>query len=92
VADYFVLRRGRWDVSDDAPPRLLMLVPWIAGFVVYQLVNPGFVGVWQRFWVARQHDLGFVPPSWSSASILSFVASFAIALAIGSIRRDRPRR
>jgi putative hydroxymethylpyrimidine transporter CytX len=89
AVDYFVTRRRQWDVSDDAPPRWAMVVPWIAGFVTYQLINPGFVGPWQRFWIARQHDLGFTPPSWSSASILSFVVAAVLAAVVGRVSRDR---
>jgi purine-cytosine permease-like protein len=91
VVDYFVVRRGSWDVGDDAPPRWSMLVPWLAGFVTYQLVNPGLVGVWQRFWVARQHDLGFTPPTWASASLLSFVVAAVITLAFSATTIARPR-
>lgn len=89
VVDYFVLRRGRWDVSEDAPARWPMVVPWITGFITYQLINPGFVGVWQRFWVARQEDLGFTPPSWASASLLSFVVAALVTFAIATPRRSR---
>jgi NCS1 family nucleobase:cation symporter-1 len=90
VVDYFVVRRGRWDVGEDAPARWAMVVPWLAGFVTYQLVNPGLVGVWQRFWVARQHDLGFTPPSWASASLLSFVVAALVAFITSTI--SSPRR
>ncbi|MGC3996390.1 MAG: hypothetical protein QM767_02195 [Anaeromyxobacter sp.] len=41
LVDYFLLRRRRWDVGDQAPPRPLMMLPWLAGFVAYQLLNPG---------------------------------------------------
>jgi purine-cytosine permease-like protein len=92
AVDYFLLRRGRWDVGDDAPARWQMVVPWLAGFVAYQLVNPGFVGVWQRFWVARQHDLGFTPPSWASASLLSFFVAAVITLAISLTTSSRARQ
>jgi len=92
VVDYFVLgQHARWN-TDDAPPRWDMFVPWIVGFVVYQLINPGFVGLWSRFWTARQRDLGFTPPSWASASLLSFLAAALVALAIGALTSRRARR
>jgi putative hydroxymethylpyrimidine transporter CytX len=47
IVDYFVVRRRRWDTSAAAPARWVMAVPWVAGFVTYQLVNPGTVGWWQ---------------------------------------------
>ena len=91
VVDYYVLRRGRWDIGDDAPARWVMLVPWAAGFVTYQLVNPGLVDSWQRFWLARQADLGFTPPSWASASVLAFLVAASATLVIGQVsRRPRP--
>ena len=40
VIAYFVLPRGAWNVSADAPARPVMLVPWVAGFVAYQLTLP----------------------------------------------------
>ncbi|HET9081300.1 MAG TPA: cytosine permease, partial [Trebonia sp.] len=40
IADYFVVSRGRWDLSAATRSRWLMLLPWAAGFVTYQLVNP----------------------------------------------------
>jgi purine-cytosine permease-like protein len=40
VVDYYVVQGRRWDVSEVAPDRLRMLVPWALGFVAYQLVNP----------------------------------------------------
>ena len=90
VVDYYLVRRGSWDVSDDARTRWPMVIPWIAGFVTYQLVNPGLVAAWRDFWVARQADLGFTPPSWASASILSFVVAGALAYGIGRATRERP--
>ena len=91
AVDYYLLRRGAWDVGDGAPARWAMVVPWVAGFVAYQLVNPGIVGPWQRFWVARQGDLGFAPPSWASASLVSLAVAAAVALAVGgATRRRRP--
>ncbi len=85
LVDYYVVRRGRWNVSETSPARWHMLVPWIAGFITYQLVNPGYVSWWSGFWVARQHDLGGPPPSWTSASVLSFLVAAALTLAIGRL-------
>ena len=87
AVDYYVLRRRQWDVSERARPRWEMAVPWVAGFVTYQLVNPGIVGWWQRWWVARQGDLGFTPPTWASASLLSFAVAAVLALVVGRARR-----
>ena len=92
VVDYYVVRRGSWDVSDDAPFRWEMLIPWIAGFVAYQLINPGFVASWANFWIARQEEVGLAPPpSWTSASIVSFVVAAALTLVVARIRRPEVR-
>jgi NCS1 family nucleobase:cation symporter-1 len=86
VVDYFVLGRGRgWDVGPAARPRWLMAVPWAAGFLAYQLVNPGLVSWWAGFWTDRQADLGFVPPNWLSASVLSAVVAAALTLVVGRL-------
>ena len=91
MADYFLVRRGDWDVSDTARPRWEMVLPWLAGFVTYQLINPGHVSWWARFWTARQQDLPFAIPTWASASILSFAVAAVLAVAIGRFRAPSPR-
>jgi nucleobase:cation symporter-1, NCS1 family len=83
IIDYFVVSRGRWDLSQRAGTRWLMLVPWAAGFVMYQLVNPGYVSWWVSAWTSVANWLGFTPASWMSASILSFVAAAVVTLAVG---------
>jgi len=91
IADYFVVSRGRWDLSAAARARWLMLVPWAAGFATYQLVNPGYVSWWASAWTSFGHDIGFTPASWMSASILSFGVAAAVTVAAGPLsRRRRP--
>ncbi|MEO9138481.1 MAG: cytosine permease [Jatrophihabitans sp.] len=80
--DYFVVRRRQWDLSETAPARWLMLVPWLLGFLAYQLINPGYIQWWAKDWVHIQHFLHFTPQSWMSASIVSFVVSAAVTLAL----------
>jgi putative hydroxymethylpyrimidine transporter CytX len=92
-AAYYVLDRGRpWHVGGDAPARWWFLGPWAAGFVAYQLVNPGTVGWWQRFWLARADDVGFTPPSWMSASLASLAVSAGLTLLVGAFLRRQPAR
>ena len=74
IIDYFVVARGSWDLSGDARTRWLTLVPWAVGFVVYQLINPGYVSWWASAWTSVDGAIGFTPATWMSASILSFVA------------------
>jgi len=78
IADYFVTSKGRWDLSAAARSRWLMLVPWAAGFVTYQLINPGYVSWWASAWNSIGHAIGFAPASWMSASILSFAVAAVI--------------
>jgi hypothetical protein len=68
-----------------------MLVPWAAGFVTYQLINPGYVSWWVSAWTSFGRLIGFTPASWMSASILSFVAAGVITLLIGALVRGLAR-
>jgi nucleobase:cation symporter-1, NCS1 family len=85
IIDYFVVSRRRWDLSEQARSRWLMLVPWAAGFVTYQLINPGYIGWWVAMWRHVARFLGFTAASWMSASILSFVVAAVVTLLIGGI-------
>lgn len=85
AVDYFCFHRRTWDTSDGARPRWRMVVPWAAGFVAYQLVNPGHVSWWADFWTDRQGDIGLTVPTWASASILSVVVAGVTAFAIGRL-------
>jgi NCS1 family nucleobase:cation symporter-1 len=93
IVDFFVLARGRWDLSSRAPTRWLMLLAWAAGFVTYQLINPGYVSWWVSIWSAIAQAIGFTPASWMSASICSFAVAAVATLLLGSlttlIRPDR---
>jgi len=87
ITDYYIASRHRWDLSAAAPSRWPMLLPWAAGFVTYQLINPGYVTWWARAWTSFGHDIGFTPASWMSASILSFCVAAAITLLTGWLTR-----
>jgi len=87
IADYFIASRHRWDLSATAPSRWLMLLPWAAGFVTYQLINPGYVTWWASAWTSFGHDIGFTPAGWMSASILSFCVAAVITLLVGWLPR-----
>jgi putative hydroxymethylpyrimidine transporter CytX len=93
LVDYFGTRGHRvWDVSADAPARVLMVVPWLLGFAVYQLVNPGYVGWWVREWTRIDGWLHFTKASWMSASLLSFaVAALATVPFVVARRRGVDR-
>lgn len=87
VVDYFIVSRGRWDLSPTSPARWAMLVPWALGFVVYQLINPGYLSWWVRLWGDVASGIGFHPASWMSASICSFVVASLATFALGGVRR-----
>ncbi|TDD93392.1 purine-cytosine permease family protein [Actinomadura rubrisoli] len=76
-----------WDTSRTAPSRWGMVVAWAAGFVAYQLINPGTVSRWAGYWEDVRDALHFTPQSWMSASLSSFLVAAAAALLIGRIRR-----
>jgi putative hydroxymethylpyrimidine transporter CytX len=92
IADYFVVSRGRWDLSAAARSRWPMLLPWAAGFVTYQLINPGYVSWWASAWTSFGQDIGFTPASWMSASIMSFCVAAVITLLVGRLARIIPWR
>jgi putative hydroxymethylpyrimidine transporter CytX len=92
IIDYFVLARGSWDLSANSATRWLMLLPWAAGFVTYQLINPGYITWWADAWGRVASWLGFTVQSWMSASIMSFVVAAVVTLAVGARARYFSRR
>ena len=86
--------RGAWDVSDDAPARPALLLPWAVGFVAHQLTVPTyFVGTaagWTSWWAARSADLGV--PGGLSAPIVSLTVASLLTVAValpGALRAHR---
>lgn len=98
VVAYYLLPRGAWDVSDTAPARPLLLLPWAAGFVAYQLTLPtAFFGIgqgWTAWWAARQQDLGIDPANGWSASLVSLAVAAVLTaiVALPVARRYGKRR
>ncbi len=86
-ADYFAVPRRQWDLSAAARSRWSMLLPWAVGFVVYQLINPGYVSWWASAWSSFGRSIGFTPASWMSASILSFCAAGLVTLLVRGMTR-----
>jgi nucleobase:cation symporter-1, NCS1 family len=81
-ADYLAVPRRQWDLSATARSRWSMLLPWAVGFVIYQLINPGYVSWWASAWSSFGRDIGFTPAGWMSASILSFCAAGIMTLLV----------
>jgi hypothetical protein len=69
-----------------------MVAPWAVGFVVYQMINPGYVSWWLHAWSWIDARVGFTPATWMSASVLSFVVAGAGALASGAVAVGLRRR
>jgi putative hydroxymethylpyrimidine transporter CytX len=89
VVDWFLISRGRWDLGSAVPARWATLIPWVLGFVAYQMINPGGIGWWARMWGHIDDVVGLTVQSWMSASILSFVLA-ALATLIVSPWARRP--
>ena len=89
AVDYFLISRRRWNVSESAPARWVMLLPWFIGFCAYQLINPGYLGWWSRQWGHLANWLHFTPATWMSASIISFVVAAVATVPVGLLRRRK---
>lgn len=94
VVAYYGLPRGAWNVSDQAPARPWLLLPWLAGFVAYQLTLPTYLSgsarAWTSWWAARQHDLGIDPANGWSASLVSLAVAVVLSVLVllpGRVRR-----
>jgi putative hydroxymethylpyrimidine transporter CytX len=99
ITDFYLVRRvvlGRvgygYDVAEPGRGRWLLLLPWLAGFVVYQLVSPGLVDGWAQWWTSVRDGLGVVPPSWLSASVAAAVVAFVATVVVGGALAVRLRR
>jgi hypothetical protein len=65
-----------------------MLAAWAAGFLVYQVINPGSITHWSDLWTSigtRLHTLGH---PWLSASIASFAVAMLLALPFAAPRPE----
>jgi putative hydroxymethylpyrimidine transporter CytX len=92
LVDYFGSRgHAQWDTGAQARSRPLMLAPWIAGFVVYQLINPGGVGWWSRMWHRLDGDVHLHVASWMSASLLSFAVAALVTVPLTARSRRLAR-
>ena len=96
VVAYYLLPRGAWDVSDTAPARPLLLLPWAAGFLAYQLTLPtAFFGPgagWTAWWTQVQVTLGIDPANGWSASLVSLAVAAGLTLLVQLPAAVRHRR
>jgi nucleobase:cation symporter-1, NCS1 family len=93
VVAYFLVPRAHWDTSDRAPARPWLLLPWLAGFVAYQLTLPTyFAGPgagWTAWWSDRQADLGIDAANGWSASLVSLVVAAVLTAVVCLPSRGR---
>jgi purine-cytosine permease-like protein len=93
VVDYFVLGgRRRWNLSESAPERWIMVVPWLLGIAMYQLVYAPDVGAWDSWWATVRTWLHFTWHSWMSASVLSFAVAAVATLLVAPFSRRTAQR
>jgi len=93
VVDYFWAGGHRtWDLTERARRRPLMLLPWVVGFVVYQMTSPGEVAHWSQLWTRLDGAVGFTPDEWMSASVCSFVVAAVATVLVHLIARAVGRR
>lgn len=88
----FALSRGRWSTDADAPARWVMLVPWVAGFVAYQLTAPTVLTswpAWESLWRRGQDLLHVSPTNGFSASIVALLVAGLLTAAVRGRRTVR---
>lgn len=91
IVDWFVVSRGQWNLSETSPLRPAMFASWLAGFVAYQLVNPGYVNGWNDLWIWVRDQVGFVPPTWLAASWFALLVGGLATALFGSLERSLGR-
>jgi putative hydroxymethylpyrimidine transporter CytX len=92
VVDYFAFDGAhRWNLAENSPARWEMVVPWVVGFVVYQLIYPGSISWWATMWAHVASWLHFTVQTWMSASLLSFVVAAALTVVVRLAAKLRPR-
>jgi len=93
VVAYYLVPRKDWDVSDSAPGRPLLLLPWGLGFIAYQLTLPTFFAGsgagWTNWWTARQADLGIPSANGLSASLVSLTVATVLTALVATPWRRR---
>jgi purine-cytosine permease-like protein len=87
VGDVLARRALPTDLTVRARARPLMVLAWLVGLVVYQLVNPGGLSGWSEGWLALRGAIGLAPPSWLSASLTAFVCAGLAAMALSAAER-----
>ncbi|GII56180.1 hypothetical protein Pth03_45690 [Planotetraspora thailandica] len=89
AVDYFLLGgASRWNTSEDAPSRWLMVVPWVLGFAAYWVVNATeTVGWWDTVWQNVRSAIGFSHQPWMNAALAAFLVAGLVTLLVGKVSR-----
>lgn len=87
LVDWFFVSRGSWDLSEGAKLRAWTIIPWVVGFIVYQLINPGSAPLWSKLWINIDAAIYFTAAPWMSASIFSFLSAAILTIVIGPLAR-----
>ncbi len=85
AVDFFLISRQRWDTSSRARFRVVPVIAWACGFVAYQLIYPGSVTGWARFWVRVDEVIGFTPPVWLGSSVAAIAVGGLVMLLLGTL-------
>lgn len=85
IADWFLVSRGAWDLSESSRIRWRTVGAWLIGFVTYQLINPGSAPIWSNLWISMREKINFEPELWMSASIFSFAIAALFTLLFGML-------
>lgn len=88
AADHFFVRRGRIDSEQlyqehgrywfSGGVRVVALVPWVAGFVIYHWINPSPLDWWLELNAAIFGDPLVARFPWLNASVPAFLVSFLL--------------
>jgi NCS1 family nucleobase:cation symporter-1 len=98
AAHHAVVRRGYTTEEIYATSRAVRpwgVLAWLAGFVVYNWLNPGTVGWWVSAMKWLLHDIAHLPfplsasVPWLGASVAAFVVAFALQGAEAVIARGQ---
>lgn len=92
IVDFFLIRRGHWDVGATARFRWGPAMAWLLGFITYQVAYPGTVPGWASLWVSLTEWLKMGVPSWFGATLGSITVSAVAAAVLGLWDRAKVAR
>ncbi len=91
IIDFWLVRRGRWNLTELAGFRWAPATAWLLGFLTYQLTYPGTVPGWSQAWFVMASTLPVAVPTWFGATLGSIAVSGLSAGVLGMIENGRGR-